>query len=275
MNNTDSIFSFLHSDSLEQVTNVVNSVSRDTIIFIVQQSATEAVNTEPVLISGWLFFLILGTGIGLYFLSTFIKKYIVPFFKTKYKMSKIDILWFRITTILWTAFILISIYALLKASLLISIIFFLIILLVGHQFLIDSFIGLFYKFEHQIRLKDNLSIGDLSGEITAFHIRHMQIVNAKNEDILIPYRKLLNTSILITKQVDNLKRKTITILLDGQVSGNISRLQNDMSRCPWIYNSKHYSIEHADGNNYSVHLMAKDTFTFNKVEAYLNSKVQE
>ena len=122
-------------------------------------------------------------------------------------------------------------------------------------------------------MNDNFILNDITGEIRAFRARHLQIVNSKNEDVLIPYRQLLNQPIVITKKVDNLKRKTIALELPGVIADNLSRLENDMARCPWIYNPKHYSIEHVKENIYHVHLLAKETFTFNKVEAYLKTKV--
>ncbi len=262
-------------DSLVKTLNFTSP--NDTLTLkIIQEVQPPLVNLAETndIVSGWLVLFILGMGTALFFLLSFLKRYVIPIFKTKYKASSINILWYRINVLLWLIYALFAFYLMIKASIVIALVLILSFILVSHQFLIDFFIGVYFKFENQIRVKDNFNLGDLSGEIVKFNSRHLKIVNPKSETILIPYRKLLNSPITITKLVDNLKRKTIRIQLEGPISVNLDKLKADMKRCPWVYNDKQYRIEHVSDHTYEVHIMAKEAFTFNKVEAYLMSKNQ-
>ena len=147
--------------------------------------------------------------------------------------------------------------------------------LVSHNFVIDFFIGIFYRFENQIRINDKFILGELSGKIKQFNSRHLQIVNQKNEDILIPYRNLLNQPITITKQIDDLKVKLISVSITGSVSSSLKKLNELMERCPWVYNSKNVNVEHIEGEEYKITVLAKEAFTFNKVEEYIHSFIKK
>ncbi len=271
MSKTDTIVHNATSDS--SVISVAKEINDTVVLKVIQESnSIPHIEQNAELLSGWLVLFIAGLGIALFFLTVFVKRYIAPFFKTKYKITSINILWYRISVIIWAIYILFASYLFIKSSLVLSVSLLTLIILVGHQFLFDFFIGIYFRFENQIRIRDNFVYDNVSGEITKFGVRHLKIINTENEIVLIPYRKLLNETIKITKQVDNLKRKTISIELDGPVSDNIARLENQMKRCPWIYNPKNYSITYHEDQVYYIHLLAKEEFTFNKVEAYLQDK---
>ena len=273
MSRTDSTIMPIVSDTIQTV--VLPSAQTDSLVITVLSDTKEEVHpTESKdLVPGWLILGIIALSIILYFGLTLIKTYIIPAFKAKSRISKIDTIWYRITVILWLAFALFSIYSLLKSSLVIASILIGLVIILGYQFLLDFCIGVYYKFEHQIRIGDHFILNDISGEIIAFRSRHLQIRSPKNEDILIPYRQLLSTAITITKQLDNLKRKTIVLEIKGEVTVALNRLRDEMTRCPWIYNPKHFKIEHIEGETYHVHLLAKEDFTLTKAEDYIKSKM--
>ncbi len=270
----DSILNHVKNDSVVLTNHSDFGSQKDSIITHIIQLNTESTMPVEHEISGWLILIIIGMCMVLYFASSLIKNYIIPIFKTRYKVQVINIIWFRISVLSWAALGLFSTYLLVKASPLITVIFIVLILTLAYHFLIDFFIGIYFKFEHNIRVKDKFIFGDTSGIIKEFNTRHLRIVNSKNEEVLIPYRNLLNNAIVITKQTDNLKSKEIIIDLTGNIAENLNKLTILMKTCPWIYNEKNFSIEHKHGSQYSIIVLAKEAFTFNKVEEFIHEKIK-
>ena len=282
MSTIDTLFHTIESDSIipsSKINQPIIITVKDTIInqfTMLNEPSTINNNADwDLSVSVWLILLITGIGVGVFFGLAFLKKYILPILKAKFNYEKVKILWARISMLIWLIFGLFSVYLLLKSSLILSGALLLLTLVLFHQFFIDFFVGLYFKFEYQIKINDHFKIGTLEGEIVSFKNRHLQLVNSKQEQILIPYRNLLRESIMITKQVENLTQKVIEVQLPGEVGNNLLKLNTLMEMCPWLYNPNHYKIDHASGEKYQVTVRAKEIFTFSKIEAYLKDKLND
>ncbi|MFD1553945.1 mechanosensitive ion channel [Putridiphycobacter roseus] len=273
----------LNSDSIPAIQQTVPPIVinvRDTIINQITTNSSPLTTDHMTMdwdlsVSFWLILLITGMGLAVFFGIAFLKKYILPILKSKFKADKVKILWGRISMMIWLLFGLFSVYLLLKSSIILTSILLVLTFALFHQFFIDFFIGLYFKFEHQIKVNDHFRLDAMEGEIVAFKNRHLQLVNNKQEQLLIPYRNLLKQPIIITKQVENLAQKTIVLTLTGEVGNNLLRLNTLMEMCPWIYNPNHYNITQQENDTYQVTVRAKEIFTFSKIEAYLKDKLGE
>lgn len=276
MNKIDSLHTnsastfYLRSDEVQtkSVDSLVIKIEHDPIQFSNQNNATD----NNASFSLWFFILFITVGIGIQFGVSMIKKYIIPFFKTRYNIESLQITWYRITLIIWLCFTLILSFQMLNINTSISLSLLLVIVIIAHQFLIDFFIGLFIKFEHQIKLNDKLILEDISGEVLKFNKRHLKVRTQSNEFILIPYRNLLSKPIVIAKKDEDLLSKILLIELEGPINENLNKLSQYMSKCPWIHNSKNYQVKHLSETTYEIHVFAKEVFTFLKIEEYINQK---
>ncbi len=230
------------------------------------------INNIDLNISALLIIIFLGLGIGLYFLLAFLRKYILPVFVQRYKKSNIPLMWYRISVILWIVFGLLSLYVFLKSSVLITCLILSFFGLVFHQFIIDFIIGIYFRFENHIKIKDRFILNDIEGEVQSFHHRHLRVLTINNEEVLIPFRNLLQTPIRIVKHVDSSIHKHFEITLKGNTTKNLQQLETYMMMCPWVYDSKSYKIEYIENESYKISVRVKEDFTAQKIQSYIESR---
>lgn len=284
MTNNDSLQTIIISltDSLNQLMLVKGEptiiIVKDTIVNEIglTNGLVEPLVTNPIdlNISALLTLGFIGLGVGLYFLLSFLKKYILPVFTQRYKKVNIKLFWYRFTTIIWASFGLLSLYIFLKSSILITCLILSFSGLLFHQFIIDFFLGIYFRFENNIKTNDYLILEDTEGEIQDFASCHLHVLTTKNQDIYILYRHLLKAPIKIVKQVDSLLQKSFVLQMEGEPYKNLEKLNQSMTLCPWVFDSKLYKITHTDQNNYKISVRVKEDFTANKIEAFISSKIK-
>lgn len=277
MSNYDTIISATTKivDSLSSVSKVFEPtiiIIKDTIVNN-SEMLKKTDSAIDINISAWLIIAFLGIGIGLYFLLTFLKKYILPVFVQQYKKNNIHLFWYRFNVAIWLVFSLLSLYVFLKSSVLITSLILTFTGLTFYHFIIDFIIGVYFQFENHIKVNNHFILNDIEGEVQGFYNRHLKVLTTQNEETFIPYRNFIKNPIRIVKQVDSLIQKSFVITMAGEITENTQILHKYMIMCPWIYDSKLFKIEHVKNDHYQIFFRVKEDFTAHKIESYIQSKI--
>jgi len=279
------------NDSISELYSLVDSVKESTVatteptIIVVRDTIFQAapmpiaksvdmasqsidLNISPLIIVA-----LVGFGVGLYFLMYFLKIYILPVFIQRYKKLNIKLFWFRFSSIIWLVFGLLSLYVFIKGSVIITSITLISVGIVFHQFIYDFMLGIYFRFENNIKQSAQFRLGDIEGEVHSFKTRHIKVIDKQGEEVYIPYRNLLNAPVKIIKQVDSFIEKTFEIEIEGDPAQTSHTLQKYMTMCPWIHDRHSYQINYLNDNRYRISVRVKEAFTANKIETFIHSKI--
>ncbi|MFK8038087.1 MAG: hypothetical protein AB8B74_07345 [Crocinitomicaceae bacterium] len=252
-------------------------IVKDTIIQAPAQLATSTNGVEAqsvdLVISPIVIIIFIGLGVGLYFLMTFLRKYILPVIVQRYQKQNIKLFWFRFSSIIWFAFGLLTLYVFLKGSVVITSITIITVGVIFHNFIFDFMLGIYFQFENHIKRKAQFKLGNIEGEVHSFHTRHLKVLDMQSEEIYIPYRNLLSEPVRIVKHVDSLVEKSFLMTLSGDPTKNVQLLQKYMTMCPWTHDNSLYKVEHLDKDQFQISVRVKETFTANKIATFIQSKV--
>ena len=273
--NTANLDSISQAPSLRHEPTIV--IIKDTVVNVMGMNQTSGnVTTDTAAdpnISVLLTIIYLGLGVGIYFLLAFLKKYIIPVIVQRYQKKNIPLFWYRFTVIIWLAYSLITLYVFLKASALITIIILVFTGLLFYHFMIDFMVGVYFRFENNIKINDHFILNHTKGSVQAFCSRHLKIITNKSEEIYIPYRNLLAAPVHILKEVDSLIERQFTVNLAGETSQNLQLIQKYMNMCPWIHDSSLFKISSLKNDTYQISVRVKEEFTANKIESFIKSKI--
>lgn len=257
----------IHDTVYKTIENVVEP-SDDAIQFV----STNIDNSIPAL-------LILGLiviAISLFSVFHILTTYIAPYLKSHYKIKRPYLMLYRIKVLSWFIFILFSFYQLVSSHIVIGFGMTIFIGLLGINFWKDFFSGVYVKFEGRFRVGDFISLEEVSGKITRFYTRNLEL-NTENDEIYsIPYQQLLGTSIAkrLNKGEERSRTISISIPLNSKHNG-VRSIENMLNICPWIYSHKPSSVKKINDTDYSISIYAADNFTFQKVEEFLHEQLKK
>ena len=278
----DSISTDLMIDSAEKVVSIQPTVIHDTIYETVEKSITPADdgiqfvshnidNSIPAL-------LILGLiiiAIVLFVAFKILTDYITPFLKSHYKIKEPDLAVYRFKVIIWSTYTMFSFYQLISSHIIIGIALTVFIGLIGFNFWKDFFTGIYLKLENRIKVDDNISLNNIKGEITKMHTRNFELKTQNDEVYIIPYHKLLQSSVAKRLSKGEERSRTITLIVENNSNYNsIKAIENLLNICPWIYTHKPSIVKKMNNCEFSITIYVPDNFTFQKVEEFLLENIK-
>lgn len=213
--------------------------------------------------------------IGLFLTFQVLTKYIAPYLQSHYKIKRPYLLMFRVKTISWMIFTIFSFYQLVSSHIIIGFGLTIFITLLGINFWKDFFAGIYIKFEGRLKPNDFITINDKKGNISQFHTRNFELKNENNEVFIIPFHKLLQSS--VAKRINKGEERSRTIHLTVPIESpynSIKAIEKLLHICPWVYSHKANSVKKTSNTEFAVSIFAGDNFTFQKVEAFLQQHIQ-
>ena len=279
----DSISTTMLIDSTQNGINIQPTVIHDTIYKTVEkiepQTTDDAIqfvshnidNSIPAL-------LILGLvviGVGLFLAFQILTNYIAPYLKSHYKIKRPYLMLFRVKTITWFIYIIFCFYQLVSSHIIIGFGLTIFISLIGINFWKDFFAGIYIKFEGRLRRKDFITVNAKKGEISHFYTRNLELKNENDEVFMIPYHKLMETSIAKRLNKGEERSRTIKLTIDEHSEFNsVKAIEGLLAICPWIYAHKTSTIKKIDAKTFAITIYVADNFSLQKIERFLNNKVQ-
>jgi len=214
-------------------------------------------------------------GVGLFVAFKVLTNYIAPYLKSHYKIKRPYLMLYRIKTITWSVFTVFSFYQLVSSHILLGIGMTFFIALLGVYFWKDFFTGIYIKFEGRLGVNDIVSINNKKGKISQFYARNLELKNENDEVFIIPYHKLLEST--VSKQLNKGEERSriITVTIPKDSSYNtVKAIEKLLHHCPWIYSHKPSSVKKISETEFSISIYAADNFTFEKVEDFLKSHIK-
>jgi len=279
----DSISTNILIDSIESVEKVQPIVIYDTIFKTIEKSSKpteDAIqfvshntdNSIPAL-------LILGLiviGASLFVTFKVLTNYIAPYLKSHYKIKRPYLMLFRVKAVLWSVFTVFSFYQLVSSHILLGVGMTLFVALLGVHFWKDFFAGFYIRFEGRLRINDYVTINHKKGKISHFYTRNLELKNENDEVFIIPYHKLLESSIAKRLNKGEERSRVLTVTIPKQSSYNtVKAIEKLLHNCPWIYSHKPSSVKKISDSEFSISIFAADNFTFEKVEEFLRAQLKK
>lgn len=212
---------------------------------------------------------------GILFASFYlIKRYILPYLgsRTAVRRSKVFVL--RLEVLLWSLFGLFAVYRFLSSSIWISIVFLVLLGLIGFTFFRNFFIGLVFRLENKFRIGDPVRIGDYSGIIENIGIRNIQLKTDDEELVFINYHTVSQSN-LVKRQAKG-RLLSSRIILDIGEKDEIAmakKVRDWLYQCPWAVINERIAINNSEKGKLLVTVYAVDQASIQQTEEFLKKKL--
>jgi small-conductance mechanosensitive channel len=107
--------------------------------------------------------------------------------------------------------------------------------LVTWYFFRDVFAGALFKMQNELDQGDYIKIGDISGQVKAAHLTHLEITSDNGQTIKIPHTRLNQELISRTTTPEGMEEFNISLLVDKRFSKQETenKIRYELANSPW------------------------------------------
>ena len=231
--------------------------------------------TEPYSVTLLLFLAVLA---GIVF-STFrlLRNFVYPLIKSR-KISRWADNWlFRFELIAWSLYVIFLFYELLLDSPVMTLIFIVLILVVGWPFWKDFLPGLLFRIENQVSPGDTIHINGKESTLEEVGFRNLRSISSTGENIITPYHKLNKAVIVRTRTEGKLLKHSFVILLEGKTKNEaIAEITQYLLECPWSAPLETPEVKQTQAvGEYQITAYATDHLAVEKQKAYVAWRLEK
>ena len=209
-------------------------------------------------------------GLAVYGLFYILKRYIIPFQEPGKTAKKARITVFRIEVLVWGIFILYALTQLLTESIWIVAVLLAIVGLIGFNFWLDFFPGLWFRLQNRFAVNDPVRFNEFSGTIQKIGKTHIIIKSEDEELIYLSYRKIDRGTFIKRQAKGKLVSAKTSYDIAGLDRNEIGELFRQWAfECPWAIFSPQDDPVSISGDTLSVTLYAVDSASLGKIEQFL------
>lgn len=211
--------------------------------------------------------------IGFFFL---LRRYVLPYLGSRKVVRRSRIITYRVEVIVWSAFVVLSLYQLLSDSLYITGVLLLIVILAGLNFWRDFFAGIAFRLENKFQLRDPVKYDNYNGLLHEVNRRNIVIKTDKEELVTIPFRKVSNAVIIKKQAKGKLHSQQLSLSTAGKAAEEVLNQINDwIFQCPWAVNHENTKAKIIGSGMVQVTVYAVDLASIRKIEEYLQQCIRK
>jgi len=219
-------------------------------------------------------FLIVLSGLLIYFIFFLVDKYYIAFAKRKKDYSIIQRSLPRIKLFIWFVWFVISVYFLLISSPIVTLVFLIGIYLFSRGFWENIYSGIYFLFDEKIKEGDYIFITslDIGGSINRLLLTDVELIKDNNEFVYVPYSLVVKSPIVKSEKSANYYLNTFIIEKRDGISENT--IKHAIVNCPWTILSKDFEININNDNSFEVksYTYTKDTARYQ--QEYVSNKLK-
>ncbi|MCP3932736.1 MAG: mechanosensitive ion channel [Bacteroidetes bacterium] len=228
---------------------------------------------------GLLVFLAIGAAIiivGFWLLH----RYVMPLIKSR-QSNRIASIWLlRMEVLTWSLYALFAIYRLLLASPAITIIFIILLIVLGWNFWKSYFPGLLFRLEKTLEVGDSIRFNKdeekmQEGIVQKISGRNVEIFLTTGEILMVPFHRLDSLIISKSHPEGNLDRHIFIVNFErNDISDKKTLITKILFECPWSVPAKDPIIENLGKGQYQITSFAVDKEASEKLMAYVLQRVE-
>ncbi len=207
-----------------------------------------------------LLLIILLSGLAIFIFFKLLDKYFIVFFNKKRIQAYYSNIAVRLKLLFWIIWFAISVYFLLLASPLITLVF----LVGGYLFSKDLWSNIYSGFfiMNKVKVGEYISIRGIgiAGIVNKFHLIDVELKKDDYEVIVVPYSAIINSTI-VKKDVSGNNYLNEFVLDDISTEISDKKLKDAILKNPWTILNKPYEVDvnHPKGVFFRIYTFSKET----------------
>ena len=211
--------------------------------------------------------------IGFFFV---VRKYVVPYLRSRKDKKRARLWLYRFEVIGWVAFTLFSLYQLMLDSIYIASAILIVVILAGLNFWRDLFSGIAFRLENKFELRDPVRYDNYNGTLDEISRRNIRIKTDKQELVTIPFRKLNNAVFIKRQAKEKLHSTQLTLSIGGLVAEEVlANIDRWIFECPWAIDNDNANAKIIGAGLVQITVYAVDNDSIRKAEEYLQNRLRK
>ena len=204
------------------------------------------------------------------------RQYVLPLVKNRKAYRLLDLWIFRCELLVWSLFIVFTVYRLFMVSPYLSLFLITLIIVAGRAFWKDFIPGLLFRLENNAELGDSIRYGNGINIIEHIGPRNLQLRNNEGEIIILPYSHIGEAVISKSVQKSNLFQFTFNLFIKKLPPHDVvTLLSKSIEECPWSIPSRLPKINLLGNGEYEITSFATDENAAGKQRIYVEGRVRD
>ncbi len=214
-------------------------------------------------------------GVLLYLFFRVLDRYVLVLVKDRKYVQMIERWDFRVRFAAWAGYSSWALFHLIKVNFLLTIVVLAVVFIAGFKSWMQAFSGLMIRLERRFRLGDSIRTSHGNGQVAAFYMQSLGVLNESGELLSIPYTEVAFQP--YARQTDralNMPDRFEISWPYAEPENALGQLRQWAEQCPWTASVQPVQVSQTESGSYQLSVFPVDRLALRNIEKYVKSKME-